>query len=326
MVRSLPPSPDDARLSGADALRASEAAWKPGLHAIGTAQAIRAVHTLRCEDIAARAAAEFWAGRHLQVLGELDRALAHAKRGLDVSTSSMFDLRADLHALAALCFSELGDQAAGVAQAELALGCGVEHDSPRIQSVALARLGLCRWRQGDTVQAESILFRALSFAREANRPEEVLAAISGLVGVSIAAHEQATAHGDLDGARAALARACTHAGRAVRTSLRANDRDSWLKSLNNQAKCLTMAGQLAEAEAILRRVIAQSDARGLRLLAMRARYNLALALMEGAREAQAIGELTAVLEMLDQTEHLPLRRVCRGALATAAARADLTPR
>ncbi len=299
-----------------------QTAWRLGLHQIGARWAVDALRAMRGEDGSIRATAEFWAARHLGALGRFEEAVTHATSGLARVAEGHPALRGQLLCMLALCLSELGRSEEALPHAQLALALGTEIDSPAIQSVALMRIGLCRWRLGGAAGAEPDFFRALSLVREAHDREQLRAAYSGLVGVAIAAHEEAQAAGDADAARAALQRACGYAEQAVQAAQRSNDLAGLLGSLNNQAKCLTMAGWLAQAEPILRDVEAQAAARGLRMLRLRARYNLALLLIQAERRDEAGEMLHSILALLDESEHAPMRLACLKVLERLAPAAD----
>ncbi|CAN5904266.1 hypothetical protein BH11PSE8_BH11PSE8_36790 [soil metagenome] len=288
--------------------------WRLGLHQRGARWAVDALRAMRGDDVARRANAEFWAARHLGALGRFEEAVAHAGSGLARVADRHPELRAQLLCVLALCLSELGRNDEALLHAEAALALGTELDSPAGQSVALMRIGLCRWRLGGAAGAEPDFFRALSLAREAHDREELRAAYGGLVGVAIAVHDEAQAAHDAESARAALRRACGYAEQAVRVAERQNDVVALLASLNNQAKCLTMAGWLPLAESMLRDVERQAAARGLRMLHLRARYNLALLLMQAERHPEADEMLGSILALLDESEHVPMRLACMKAM------------
>lgn len=291
-----------------------QATWRLGLHQIGARRAVDALRAMRGDDGGIRASAECWAARHLGALGRFEEAVVHAGNGLARVAGDSSVLRAQLLSVLALCLSELGRNSEALPHAQAAHALGIELDSPVVQAVALLRIGLCRWRMGGAASAEPEFFLALSLAREARDREEVRAAFNGLVGVAIAAHDEAKAAGAAEMARAALQRACGYAEQAVQNAERNNDMAGLLASRNNQAKCLTMAGWLPEAEAMLRDVEAQAAARGLRMLRLRSRYNLGLLLTQAGRQAEAGEMLRSIVAMLDEAEHAPMRLACAKAL------------
>lgn len=291
-----------------------QTAWRLGQHQLGAGRAVDALRAIRGDDGSLRATAEFWAARHLGALGRYEEAVMHASSGLARLAEGHPALRAQLLCVLALCLSEIGRNEEALPHAQFALALGTEIDSPAIQSVALMRIGLCRWRLGSAAAAEPEFFRALSLVREAHDREELRAAYSGLVGVAIAAHEEAQAAGNADVAGAALKRACGYAEQAVQAAERHQDVAALLGSLNNQAKCLTLAGWLKQAEGILRDVEVQATARGLRMLRLRARYNLALLMMQAGRHTEAGEMLHGILALLDESEHAPMRLACMKAL------------
>jgi diguanylate cyclase (GGDEF)-like protein len=297
----------------------SQAAHDGGQHQQGLAlaeQALEGAVTLGDPLILARV--HTLLANHRWRLGLFEPSVQSAREALALwRAAGRIDEQCDTLCLLAISFSEIGLQEEALKHATASFELARTHQRGLAMGVALNRIGICYDRLGDSIQAESFLLQSLGMAREHGGHGDRMLALNNLTATAISAYYQAQLRADEDASRQAVQRARQYGGRALSLARRHGDVYRVSVTQGNLGEALGLAGEYAEARALLQEALASAVQNGFRAVVLRMRHNIAEVLLREGRNEEAITELTATLQSLTQLDHETTRMRVHSALHRA---------
>lgn len=291
-------------------LEASLQALALGQHALGSDEAQLALEAWsraqRPDSDRARAFQVLAMHQWRQGLFE-DSALA-ARRALTIwQQCGERDAACGTHCLLATAFTELGLNEEALRHAAAAFDQARRHGLPQRETEALNRLGICHERLGDPERGEQYLLTALQMAQSDGDAAAEMMALNNLAATGIGAYHLLRQRGDNAAAHAFLQRARTHAQGVLRLVEQTSDAYRHVVVRGNLGEILSLLGEYAVADSLLRQCIADAQQHGYHAVALRSRFNLGeLRALQG-RHDDALAELRGVLEGLRQFDHATTR-------------------
>jgi len=315
---SLPREPTAARRV-VTLIANSQAAHDNGRHQEGLAfaeQALAGAGALGDPLILARI--HTLMANHRWRLGLFEPSVQSAREALALwRAAGRVDEECDALCLLAISFSEIGLQEEALKHATTAFELARAHQRGLAMGVALNRIGICYDRLGDSVQAESFLLQSLGMAREHGGHGDRMLALNNLTATAISAYYQAQLRGDEAACEQAVQRARQYGGRALSLARRHGDVYRVSVTQGNLGEALGLAGEYAEARALLSEALATAEQHGFRAVVLRMRHNIAEVLLREGRWEEAIVELNATLQSLTQMDHETTRMRVHSALHRA---------
>ena len=319
---TTPPPAADAPDAGADAsyqrhLQASLQALALGQHALGSDEAQLALEawsrSQRADTDRARAFQLLATHQWRQGLFE-DSALA-ARRALVIwQRHGEHDAACSTQCLIGTAFTELGLNEEALRHAAAAFDQARRQGLPAREVEALDRLGICHERLGDPERGEQYLLTALQLAQASCDETAEMMALNNLAATGIGAYHLLRQRGENAAAHAFLQRARGHAEAVLGLVERTTDTYRQVVVRGNLGEILSLLGDYASADTLLRRCVADAQRNGYHAVALRSRFNLGeLRALEGRHE-DALAELRGVLEGLRQFDHATTRMRAHRAL------------
>lgn len=318
------PTPFAANAPDADAdaryqrhLQASLQALALGQHAFGSDEAQLALEawsrSQRPDTDRARAFQLLATHQWRQGLFE-DAALA-ARRALVIwQRQGEHDGGCSTQCLIATAFTELGLHEEALRHAAAAFDQARRHGLPAREVEALNRLGICHERLGDPERGEQYLLTAQQLAQASGDGTAEMMALNNLAATGIGAYHLLRQRGENTAAHAFLQRARAHAEAVLRLVEQTTDAYRQVVVRGNLGEILSLLGDYASADTLLRQCIADAQRHGYHAVALRSRFNLGeLRALEG-RHDEALAELRGVLEGLRQFDHATTRMRAHRAL------------
>jgi tetratricopeptide (TPR) repeat protein len=216
--------------------------------------------------------------------------------------------------LIATAFTELGLNEEALRHAAAAFDQARRHGLPAREVEALNRLGICHERLGDPERGEQYLLTALQLAQASGDETAEMMALNNLAATGIGAYHLLRQRGENTAAHAFLQRARAHAEAVLRLVEQTTDAYRQVVVRGNLGEILSLLGDYASADPLLRQCIADAQRNGYHAVALRSRFNLGeLRALEG-RHDEALAELRGVLEGLRQFDHATTRMRAHRAL------------
>ena len=290
---AIPPDPLNALLTEA------RAALACGDHRQGLDLAQRARELAAPQSGEGLAQALLLEGHHLWRLGRFEDAAVAAREAAQLFQQlGRADGEADALCLLSVAYTELGLHEEGLKSATAAFELARTHALPRETTLALNRIAICHERLGDAAQGERFLLQALSRAREERNFDDTLQALNNLVANTLAAHRLHERRGEGEAAHQALLRARQYGSQALAMARRDGDPYRLLVTQGNVSEVLALVGDFEQAEALLNETIAQAQALGYRVVALRHRHVLGELRLQQGRHEEALLTLHEVLDDL----------------------------
>jgi tetratricopeptide (TPR) repeat protein len=216
--------------------------------------------------------------------------------------------------LIATAFTELGLNEEALRHAAAAFDQARRHGLPAREVEALNRLGICHERLGDPERGEQYLLTALQLAQASGDETAEMMALNNLAATGIGAYHLLRQRGENTAAHAFLQRARAHAEAVLRLVEQTTDAYRQVVVRGNLGEILSLLGDYASADPLLRQCVADAQRHGYHAVALRSRFNLGeLRALEG-RHDEALAELRGVLEGLRQFDHATTRMRAHRAL------------
>lgn len=216
--------------------------------------------------------------------------------------------------LIATAFTELGLNEEALRHAAAAFDQARRHGLPAREVEALNRLGICHERLGDPERGEQYLLTALQLAQSSGDGTAEMMALNNLAATGIGAYHLLRQRGENAAAHAFLQRARVHAEAVLQLVEQTTDAYRQVVVRGNLGEILSLLGDYASADTLLRQCIADAQRNGYHAVALRSRFNLGeLRALEGRHE-EALAELRGVLEGLRQFDHATTRMRAHRAL------------